>query len=338
MRVALVSYRLGGTDGVSHEAAKWRGAFTSLGHEVTAVAGAGHPDVLVDGLMSPSPPETFRDALVASLEAADLVVVENVFSLPLYPAARDTLLDVLRGRPVLARHHDWWFERAALATRTGLGDDRAWRHVTLNQLAASAMRYRGLVTTTLPNHFALDPPPGRRDELRRALALDDAARLILWPSRVIPRKNVRRAIELAARHRATLWITGPHEDGDTTDLRALARSAGVTLISRPVEPWTIDDAYAAADLVAVTSTWEGFGNVLFEALARGRPVTSSHFPVLDEHRRNGVWPVDLTNDDAVHAALVRGRDPRALAHRDALAAYDLAQLPQKLANLVETLG
>ena len=49
-QVAIVSYRLGGSDGVSIEAAKWQRAFEALGATVTTVAGAGTADVLVEGL------------------------------------------------------------------------------------------------------------------------------------------------------------------------------------------------------------------------------------------------------------------------------------------------
>src|SRR5207248_2187217 len=49
-RVLIVSFRLGGTDGVSIEAAKWRWALAQLGHEVTTMAGDGPVDHLVPEL------------------------------------------------------------------------------------------------------------------------------------------------------------------------------------------------------------------------------------------------------------------------------------------------
>ena len=56
--VAIVSFRLGGSDGVSVEAAKWAGAFGSLGLAVVTVAGSGPADHLLPGLAigAPSPP------------------------------------------------------------------------------------------------------------------------------------------------------------------------------------------------------------------------------------------------------------------------------------------
>ena len=48
--LTIVSYRLGGQDGVSVEAAKWAWAFRRLGFDVTTVAGGGDADRLVPGL------------------------------------------------------------------------------------------------------------------------------------------------------------------------------------------------------------------------------------------------------------------------------------------------
>ena len=47
---ALLSFRLGGTDGVAIEAAKWRHALEELGHATYTVAGTGPVDVTVPGL------------------------------------------------------------------------------------------------------------------------------------------------------------------------------------------------------------------------------------------------------------------------------------------------
>jgi hypothetical protein len=72
---AMVSYQLGGPDGVSIEATKWRWALGELGFAVRTVAGAGDADVLVPGLQagtwltgrSAPPPPVDRDALEEAL-------------------------------------------------------------------------------------------------------------------------------------------------------------------------------------------------------------------------------------------------------------------------------
>ena len=46
-RVVVLSFRLGGVDGVAIEARKWCDALTSLGHDVVTVAGEGDVDVAI---------------------------------------------------------------------------------------------------------------------------------------------------------------------------------------------------------------------------------------------------------------------------------------------------
>ncbi|HET9006154.1 MAG TPA: hypothetical protein VFQ04_05510, partial [Actinomycetes bacterium] len=55
-RVAIVSFRLGGPDGVSVVADHWGEAFRRLGWSVRTVAGAGRADRLVPGLAMDAPP------------------------------------------------------------------------------------------------------------------------------------------------------------------------------------------------------------------------------------------------------------------------------------------
>jgi glycosyltransferase involved in cell wall biosynthesis len=44
----------------------------------------------------------------------------------------------------------------------------------------------------------------------------------------------------------------------------------------------MDDAYAGADLVAMPSTWEGFGNPVLESVTHRRALTLNHYPVARE--------------------------------------------------------
>src|SRR5580704_10060352 len=115
--VAILSFRLGGTDGVSVEAAKWASALERLGHRVTTVAGDGPVDHLLPGLaIGAAEPPAPRD-VEAALAGADLVVVENLCSLPLNPAAAAVVAAALRGRPAVLHHHDLPWQRPHLADR-----------------------------------------------------------------------------------------------------------------------------------------------------------------------------------------------------------------------------
>ncbi len=83
----MVSFRLGGEDGVAIEAAKWAGALGLLGWTVRTVAGAGPVDTVLPGLAMDAPEPPGRGEVDGALAGADLVIVENLCSLPLNPAS-----------------------------------------------------------------------------------------------------------------------------------------------------------------------------------------------------------------------------------------------------------
>ncbi len=336
-RIGVLSYRLGGVDGVSVEAAKWVRALRALGHEVTTVAGEGTADRVVEGLSHRASGPVDEAALSAALGGLDLVVVENLVSLPLNPRAVEATYRALSGRAALFRHHDLPWQRpggtGAPPPRTGT----LWRHVTINERSRVELAGRGVEATTLYNAFDLDPPPGERRRTRERLGVGDE-RLVLMPSRAIPRKNVGGALALCEALGATLWILGPAEDGyDEALARLVASSAAPVRRGRPAEVG-VADAYAACDLVVVASTWEGFGNPVLESVAHRRPLAAFAYPVLAEITATGLALFDL-DDVAGLAAELRAPD---LARREANVAvarahFDLADLPRRLAPLVEDL-
>src|SRR5919201_1630874 len=87
-QAVTLSFRLGGDDGVSVEARKWQHALRSLGFATRRVAGAiedgGQPDdVLIRGLAIDAEEPPDPQQLLHALDGADLVIVDNVCSLPL---------------------------------------------------------------------------------------------------------------------------------------------------------------------------------------------------------------------------------------------------------------
>ncbi len=132
-----------------------------------------------------------------------------------------------------------------------------------------------MTATATRRHFGFEP-----DDL-----------VVLQPARAIPRKNVPAALRFAerldrrvggpaGRRPARFWLTGPAEDGYGDALDALLATARVPcslgLAARPA------DAYAAADVIAFPSTWEGFGNPVVESVIARRPLAVASYPVLNE--------------------------------------------------------
>ncbi|MGA2474595.1 MAG: hypothetical protein ABSG39_14070, partial [Acidimicrobiales bacterium] len=128
----LVSFRLGGGDGVSVEAAKWATALGTLGWVVRTVAGSGPVDTLLPGLAIDAPEPPTRAEVRDALAEADLVIVENLCSLPLNPPAAALVASACAGRPALLHHHDLPWQRPHLAHLPPPPDDPAWAHVTIN--------------------------------------------------------------------------------------------------------------------------------------------------------------------------------------------------------------
>ena len=303
---AFVSFRFSPHDGVSVEARKWAGAAAGLGYDTFTVAAEG-ADVAVSGLGidDSAPPDA--SALQRALAGADLVVVENLCSLPLNPAATAAVARALRGRPAVLHHHDLPWQRPNMASLS-VGyppDDPAWAHVTINHLTAGELARHGITATVIPNCFDTEPPPGDGAGLRAAMGCATGDRLLLHPTRAIPRKNVPAAVALAEAVGATYWLLGPAEDGYGDELeRALAGAR--CPVARGLPPaFDIADAYAAADAVTLTSTWEGFGNATLESALHRRPFALTPWPVAREIAAHGFRWFDASRPSSLARWLER---------------------------------
>ena len=183
---ALVSFRLGLTDGVSVIAGSWAEALAGLGFDVVTVAGEGPVDRRVPGLAIGAPTPPSRAEVAEALADADLVVVENLCTIPLnLPAAR-LVAEVLAGRPAVLHHHDPAWQRPRFAHVTDLPtDDPAWRHVTINHLTRRQFAERGIDAVTIYNGFPTDLPPGDR-AATRATCWAWRPTSCSWPTRCGP--------------------------------------------------------------------------------------------------------------------------------------------------------
>ncbi len=284
---AFISFRLGGSDGVSVVAESWRRVLHRLGFATRTIAGEGPVDIVVPGLaIGASAPPT-DDEIEAALDGVDLVVVENLLTIPMNLPASRVVARVLSGRPSILHHYDPAWQRTRFREVTELPpDDPAWRHVAINALTRSELADRGIAAVTVYVGLDPDPPPGDRHATRAALGVADGEVLVLHPVRAIARKNIPAAVRLAEALGATYWLTGGAEEGYGPLLDGVLAAASCRVLRRPV-PGTMSDAYAAADVVAFPSTWEGFGIPPVEAALHRRPAVVGPYPVADELRALG---------------------------------------------------
>ena len=342
----LLSYRLGGTDGVSVEAAKWEWALQSLGFTVRRVAGELCDARRLDDVALPAFAIAVRDspradpsALAAALDGADLVVAENICSLPINLDAARAAGDALawhRGR-VIFHHHDLPWQRAELAAAPGVPPALPGAlHVVVNNRSRKELAARGIPAQTIRNTFDFDAPTGDRDTTRAEFGFADAELVVLQPTRAIPRKNVPGGLRfgealagLVRERRVAYWLTGPAEDGyGPTLARELKATALPVVLGRTART---ADAYAAADVVAFPSTWEGFGNPVIESMVARKPLAPHRYPVLSEIVAAGMRVFSVEDPGEV-AAWLASPNPamleanRELARRD----FSLADLPRRL--------
>lgn len=340
---AFLSFRLGGTDGVSIVAEHWMHAFEDLGFDVISVAGEGPVDVTIAdlaigrwpdgsaGLGANAADDAWIDALAGRLVEAfadcDLVVVENLGTIPMNLPAALATIRARRGRPTIWHHHDpaWQRDRYAGVEALPVHDPESpWVHVVINDATRHEFAMRGIDAITIRNGFDTDARNGDRSAQRHALGVAPDERLFVHPVRAIPRKRIDRAIDVAEACDATYWLTGPAEEGYGEELSRLlddARGRGVRVIHEPA--LSLADLYAGCDAVLFPSDFEGFGNPPIEAAIHRRPVVVGHWPAAEELRALGFEWFDAEHPDTLLAWLDHP-DERLLEHDAHLAVEHLS--------------
>lgn len=339
---AIVSFRLGGPDGVSTVAAQWGWALQQLGWKVRTVAGSGPVDIVVPGLAWPAEAVPTPAEVVGAVEGCEVVIVENLCSLPLHPAASASVAAALRGRPAVLHHYDLpWHRERYRSSCWSPPDDLAWTHVVINELPQREMAARGISATVEP--LRIDPAwaaGGRRQIARDLLGVADDERLLLQPTRAIARKGVADGLTLAAGAGATYWLTGPAEEGYGAELAAILADPPTRVLRGADEHGlSMADAYAAADAVVLPSTWEGFGLPILETAVARRPLAVRRYPVAaDLERAHGFAWLPVNDPLRLRGALDHP-DAAALDRNEAIVrdCFNVHALPARLAAILDQL-
>lgn len=255
-----------------------------------------------------------------------------------------------RGRvPTVFQPHGWsWLAVDGPLRMAALGWERAaarWAHTLVCVGAGEAEdgHRRGLGANVVVVRNGVDPrrypaaDDAARSAARRLLGLDVDAPLVLCPGRVTRQKgqDVLLAAWPQVRQRcptAGLVVLGDGEWAAPLAARAPERVRFVPAVT-DVRPW-----YAAADVVALPSRWEGLSLTVLEAMSSGRCVVGSAVPGLAEVVAPGTGVVVPAEDPAALAEALatrleqpdRARAEGAAAARHA-AGFDVGHTLDRLA-------
>jgi glycosyltransferase involved in cell wall biosynthesis len=343
-RVGFVSTRIAGTDGVSLETMKWARIFEKQNFKCFYFAGEldtppevsflsekshfSHPDIrkiyknVFDNRTRKRSitqkihdiKSIIKDDIYAFISQfnINMLVVENALTIPLNIPLGVALTEVIMetGMPVIAHHHDFYWERTRFLTNA------VWdylnmafpprmssiHHVVINSVADEQLGLRtGISSYIVPNVMDFDHPPEPLDDfaadVRQSLGIADDEYFILQPTRIIKRKGIEHAIELVSRLGLNAKLVISHASGDEgydyeNRIREYSKLLNVKTIfvSRCINEkrgrtkkgekiYTLEDIYPHADLVTYPSTIEGFGNAFLEAIYFSKPIVVNSYSI-----------------------------------------------------------
>ena len=343
-RVGFISTRLAGTDGVSLETEKWADVFLQEGFSSYYFAGEldsppersylvdeahfTHPQIRdlykkCFGVRVRHPEVTDKITELAkylkehlyrfiSKFEIDLLVPENALTIPLNIPLGVALTQLISetGMPVIAHHHDFFWERQHFKVNA------AWdylnmafpphlpsiHHVVINSSGDNQLSLRtGISATIIPNVMDFDNPPPPPDSycenLRSSFGIEDDELFVLQPTRVVKRKGIEHAIELVHRLGMKAKLVISHASGDEgydyeRRVREYSKLMKVDTVfvsniineKRGTTPngrkiYTLEDIYPHADLITYPSNFEGFGNAFLEAIFFRKPIVVNTYSI-----------------------------------------------------------
>jgi glycosyltransferase involved in cell wall biosynthesis len=172
----------------------------------------------------------------------------------------------------------------------------------------------------IPNGFDLRPPPPGpgRDELRAALGVGAADTLLLAVGRLAPQKDYPTLLDALARLSGRLGlrlaIAGDGPERPRLEALLRERPLPVTLLGTRRD---VPELLRAADLFVLSSSIEGFPNVVGEALLAERPVVATAAGGVPEVMRDGIdgRVVPVGDADALARAIASLLDDPEAARR-----------------------
>jgi len=243
----------------------------------------------------------------------DMLILENVLAIPMHVPMGIAITEFLAETrlPSIGHHHDFYWERIRFSVNA-VPDfmdmafparDPALQHVVINQDAQEEMSWRkGLASTLIPNVLDFEKPVPGIDEynadIRSEMGLSEDDKIILQPTRIVPRKGIEHSIKLLQSlgdRRNKLVIS--HDAGDEgyeymNALREMGKEANVDLrfVSTRISEvrqrdhegrkiYTLWDIYPHADFVTYPSIYEGFGNAFLEAVYFKVPILINRYAI-----------------------------------------------------------
>ncbi len=267
------------------------------------------------------PYDAYRRATkIIEAEPIDLIYTQDPFA----TAAAGLLVRRRFKKPLIIQNHSsfidnelWIAERPlyfSLLNRLGkslLPKADAWRVVNHEEkriyrerLDIPEERIHVLNVPVAIDRFLTDRPAEELAALRAGLGLEPDAPLILWVGRPVRFKRLPllfRAFRLVRQRlpRARLLLIGDERQAQEdlgAEIERLGIGAGLIWLKRGAPHGELPGYYQAADVYVHTSNYEGFGRVMVEASAAGRPVvatdTAGAREIVDDGRTGFLVPVD----------------------------------------------
>jgi len=344
VHAGFISTRIAGTDGVSLETLKWAKVLEKQGIKSFYFAGEletpSQRSYLCERAHFKNPEirfifrncfgnrqrkrsvtkkihtltEELKDELYKFIRThnIDILIPQNAITIPLNIPLGLAITEIISetGMPVIAHHHDFFWERTHFLTNS------VWEylnmafpphlptihHVVINSSADNQLGLRtGVSSTIIPNVMDFENPPPPPDEfasdVRKSFGIKDDEYFILQPTRVIKRKGIELAIELVSRLGGKAKLVISHASGDEgfdyeKRVRDYSKLMNVEtlFISRRIDEkrgytkkgekiYTLNDVYPHADLVTYPSNFEGFGNAFLEAIYYRKPIVVNAYSI-----------------------------------------------------------